>query len=180
MGARMGYPWNTDIIVFWAWVPWSTEFLRTRSSEFRRIWMRLCFGHECCGHRMSDVLERRTLLHFGHVCSGHRMFLEQGHYCCFGMLGLVIGSSWNAVPIMVWARVVWASEFRITRMLLWFRHGCSGHQMFFEHGLYSGLAAATSRFLYYLKSTTPSWILQNCRKNPWPEKAVCGNYNCHC
>ena len=92
--------WNTDIIMDWAWMLWSSYALGTQ-----------------------------TLLWIGHGCSGHRMLLEHRHYYGLGMDALVIVCSWNTNIIMVWAWMLWSSYALGTRILLWFGHGCSGHHM---------------------------------------------------
>ena len=101
---------NTNVIMVWAWMLWSSYALGTR-----------------------------TLLWFGHGCSGHRMVLEHERYHVLGMDALVIVCSWNTNVIMAWAWMLWSSYALRTRTLLWFVHGCSGHRMLFEHERYYGL-----------------------------------------
>ena len=84
---------NTNVIMVWAWMLWS-----------------------------SYALGARTLSWFGHACSGHRMLLEHERYHGLGMDALVIVCSWNANVIMAWARMLWSSYAPGTRTLLWFGH----------------------------------------------------------
>ena len=75
---------NTNEIMVWAWMLWSSYALGTRT----KLW----FGHGCSGHRMlweherdyglgkmvwsSYALGTRTRLWFGHGCSFRRMLWE--------------------------------------------------------------------------------------------------------
>ena len=106
--------WNTNGIMVWAWMLWSSYALGTG-----RL---LRFGHGCSDHRM-------PLEWFGHGCSDHRMLLEQERYYGLGMDALVIVCSWNTNGIMVWECMLWSSYALGTGTLLWFGHGCSGHRM---------------------------------------------------
>ena len=72
--------WNTNRIMVWAWMLWSSYVLGTRS-----------------------------LLWLGHGCSGHHMLLERERNYGLGMHALVIVSSWNTNAVMVWARMLWSS-----------------------------------------------------------------------
>ena len=64
---------NTNEIMVWAWMLWSSYALGTRT----RLW----FGHGCSGQRMLLEQERDyglgMRLWFGHGCSGQRMLWEQ-------------------------------------------------------------------------------------------------------
>ena len=101
---------NTNVIMVWACMLWSSYALRTR-----------------------------TLLWFGHGCSGHRMLSEHERYYGLGMDALVIVCSWSTNVIMVWAWMLWSSYALGARTLSWFGHGCSGHRMLLEHERYHGL-----------------------------------------
>ena len=92
--------WNTNGIMVWAWMLWSSYALGTG-----------------------------RLLRFGHGCSDHRMLLEHERNYGLGMDALVIVCSWNTNGIMVWACMLWSSYALGTGTLLWFGHGCSGHGM---------------------------------------------------
>ena len=70
--------WNTNGIMVWAWMLWSSHALGTR-----------------------------TELWFGHGCSGDRMLLEHERNYGLGMDALVIECSWNTNGIMVWAWMLW-------------------------------------------------------------------------
>ena len=140
--------WNTNVIMVWAWMLWSSYALGART-----LW----FGYGCSGHRMLSEHERyglgthalvivcssntnvimvwawmlwspyalgtRTLSWFGHGCSGHRMLLEHERYHGLGTDALVIVCSWNKNVIMVWAWMVWSSYVLGTRTLLRARYG---------------------------------------------------------
>ena len=141
--------WNTNLIMAWAWMLWSSQALGTQTL----LW----FGHGCPGHKMllehkryyglgldalviasswntnvimvwawmlwsSYALGTRTSLCFGRGCSGHRKLLEHERHCGFGMDALVIVSSWNTNVIMVWAWMLWSSYAFGTRTLVWFWH----------------------------------------------------------
>ena len=71
---------NTNEIMVWAWILWSSHALGTRT----RLW-------------------------FGHGCSGHRMLWEHERDYGLGMDALVIVCSGNTNEIMVWARMLWSS-----------------------------------------------------------------------
>ena len=113
--------WNTNGIVVWAWMLWSSYALGTRT----KLW----FGHGWS----ADALGTRTELWFGHGCSGHRMLLEHERDCGLGMDALVSGCSWNTNGIMIWAWMLWSADALGTRTELWFGHGCSGQRMLWEH-----------------------------------------------
>ena len=66
--------WNTNGIMVWAWMLWSSYALGTR--------MELWFGHGCCGERM---------------------LLEHERNYGLGMDAAVSECSWNTNGIMVWA-----------------------------------------------------------------------------
>ena len=100
---------NTNVLMVWAWMLWSSYALRTR-----------------------------TLSWLGHGCSGDRMLLEHRRYHGSGMDALVIVCSLNTNVIMIWAWMLWSSYALGARTLLWFGHGCSGHRMLFEHERYYG------------------------------------------
>ena len=95
---------NTNEIMVWAWMLWSSYALGTRT----RLW-------------------------FGHGCSGHRMLWEHERDYGLGMDALVIVCSGNTNEIMVWAWMLWSSYALGTRTRLWFGHGCSGHRRLWEH-----------------------------------------------
>ena len=86
--------WNTNVIVVWAWMLWSSYALGTR-----------------------------TLLWFGQGCSGHRMLLQHERYCGLVTDALVIVCSWNTNVIVVWAWMLWSSYALGTRTLLWASYG---------------------------------------------------------
>ena len=86
--------WNTNAIMVWARMLWSSYALGTR-----------------------------TLFCFGHGCSGHRMLLEHERYSGLGTDALVIVCSWNTNVILVWARMLWSSYALGTRTLLRARYG---------------------------------------------------------
>ena len=174
---------NTNIIMAWTWMLWSSYALRTRTLSW--------FGHGCSGHRMllenehyhglgmdalvivcsrstnvmvwarmlwsSYALRTRTLSWLGH-CSGHRMLLEHERYHSLGMDALVIVCSWSTNVIMVWARMLWSSYALGTRTLLWFGHGWSGHRMLSEHERYDGHGMVCpwtkSKYVYCLNQST--------------------------
>ena len=213
---------NTNVIMVWAWILWSSYALGTRTLSW--------FGHGCSGHRMlleheryhglgmdalvivcfrntnvimawawilwsSYALGTRTLSWSGHGCSGHRMLLEHERYHGLGMDALVTVCSWNMNVMMVWARMLWSSyaleheryhglgmdalvivcsrntnvimvwawmlwsSYALgTRTLLWFGHGCSGHRMLSEHKRYYGHGMVwpwtKSKYVYYLNQST--------------------------
>ena len=66
--------WNTNGIMLWAWMIWSSHALGTRT--------------EVC---------------FGHGCSGHRMHLEHERKYALGMDAAVSVCSWNTNGTMLWA-----------------------------------------------------------------------------
>ena len=66
--------WNTNGIMVWAWMLWS-----------------------------SYALGARTGLRFGHGCSGHPMLLEHEQNYGLGIDAAVSICSWNTNGIMVWA-----------------------------------------------------------------------------
>ena len=96
--------WNTNEIMVWAWMLWSSYALGTRT----RLW-------------------------FGHGCSGHRMLWEHERDYGLGMDALVSVCSWNTNEIMVWAWMLWSAYALATRTRLWFGHGCPGQRMLLEH-----------------------------------------------
>ena len=122
--------WNTNVIMVWARMLWSSYALRAR-----------------------------TISWFGHGCSGHRMLSEHERYHGLGTDALVTVCSSNRNVIMVWAWMLWSSYALGTqtlswfghgcsgrssyalgaRTLLWFGHGCSGHRMLLEQKRYHGL-----------------------------------------
>ena len=153
---------NTNEIMVWAWMLWSSYALG---------W----FGHGCSGQRMLWEHERnyglgmdalvsvgsgntdeimvwawmlwsayalgtRTRLWFGHGCSGHRRLWEHERDYGLGMDALVSVRSGNTNEIMVWAWMLWSSYALGTRTRLWFEHGCSGHER--DYGL--GMEALSS------------------------------------
>ena len=157
---------NTNEILIWAWMLWSSYALGTRT----RFW----FGHGCSGHRTlweherdsglgmdalvivrsgntneilvwawmlwsSYALGTRTRFWFGHGCSGHRMLWEHERDSGLGMDALVIVRSGNTNEILVWAWMLWSSYALGTRTRFWFGHGCSGHRTLWEHERDSGL-----------------------------------------
>ena len=73
--------WNTNGIIFWAWMLWWAYALGTR-----------------------------TELWFGHGCSRERMLLEHGRNCDLGMDALVSVCSPNTHGIMFWAWKLWLSS----------------------------------------------------------------------
>ena len=103
--------WNTNGIMVWAWMLWSSYALGTRSL----LWL----GHGCSGPICSWIangimvwawmlwspyaLGTRTELWFGHACSGHRMLLEHERSDGLGMDALVI--VWSAGGSTWWQRV---------------------------------------------------------------------------
>ena len=150
--------WNTNGIMLWAWMIWSSLGTRTE----------LCFGHGCSGHRMhlehernyasgmdaavsvcswntngimlwawmiwsSHALGTRMEVCFGHGCSGHRMHLEHERNYALGMDAAVSVCSWNTNGISLWAWMIWSSHARGTRTEVCFGPGCSGHRMHLEH-----------------------------------------------
>ena len=158
--------WNTNGIMVWAWMRWSSYALGTRTE----LW----FGHGCSGHRMLSERERnyglgmdalvivcswntsgvmvwawmlwspyalraRTELWFGHGCSGHRVLLEHERNYGLGMDALAIVCSWNTIVITAWAWMLWSPYALGTRTELWFGHGCSGHRMLLERERNYGL-----------------------------------------
>ena len=66
--------WNTNEMMVWAWMLWS-----------------------------SYALETRTKLSFQHGCSGHGMLSEHERDYGLGMDVLVIMRSWSTIEIIVWA-----------------------------------------------------------------------------
>ena len=80
---------NTNVIMVWAWMLWSSYALGTRALS----WL-------------------------GHGCSGHRMRLEHERYDGLGMDALVIVCSSNTNVILVWAWMLWSSYALGTRTLL--------------------------------------------------------------
>ena len=62
---NIGYIWNTNIIMIWAWM--------LRLLDILGIRMSLWFGHGCSGERMHSEY---ALLWIGHGCSGERMHSE--------------------------------------------------------------------------------------------------------
>ena len=95
---------NTNEIMVWAWMLWSSYALGTRT----RLW-------------------------FGHGCSGHRRLWENERDYGLCMDALVSVCSWNTNEIMVWAWMLWSAYALGTRTRLWFVHGCSGQRMLLEH-----------------------------------------------
>ena len=95
---------NTNGIIVWAWMLWSSYALGTRT----RLW-------------------------FGHGCSGQRMLWAHERDYGLGMDALVSIRSGNTNGIMVWAWMLWSSYALGTRTRLWFGHGCSGQRMLWAH-----------------------------------------------
>ena len=148
--------WNTNGIMVWAWMLWSSYALGTRTE----LW----FGHGGSGHRMllknyglgmdalvtvcswntngimvwawmlcsSYVLGTRMELWFGHGCSGHCMLLERERNYGLGMDALVTVCFWNTNGIMVWAWMLWSPYALGTQTEPWFGHGGSGHRMLLD------------------------------------------------
>ena len=95
--------WNTNGIMVWAWMLWSSYALASR----RELWL----GHGCFGHHMLLHRERNyglgmdalVTIWFGHACSGHRMLLEHERSDGLGMDALVI--VWSAGGSTWWQRV---------------------------------------------------------------------------
>ena len=121
--------WNTNGIMAWARMLWSSYAHGARTLSWLKAWMLWS----------SYSLGARTFLWFGHGCSGHRMLSEHERYYGLGMDALVIVCSWNTNVIMAWARMLWSSYALGTRTLSWFGHGCSGHRMLSEHERSYGL-----------------------------------------
>ena len=120
---------NTNVIMVWAWMLWSSYALGTRTL----LW----FGHGCSGHRMLFEHERCYGLVMDAlviVCSGNTNVIM-----VWAWDALVIVCSWSTNVIMVWAWILWSSYALGTRTLLWFGHGCSGHRMLSEHERHYGL-----------------------------------------
>ena len=146
---------NTNEIMVWAWMLWSSYALGTRT--------RLKFGHGCSGHRRlweherdyglgmdalvivgfgntneimvgawklvsSYALGTRTRLWFGHGCSGQRRLSQHERDYGLDMDSLVIVCSGNTNEI-------------------WFGHGCSGHRMLWEHERDYGLGMEARFFV---------------------------------
>ena len=107
---------NTNEIMVWAWMLWSSYALGTRT----RLW-------------------------FGHGCSGQRMLLEHERDYGLGRDALVIVCSGNTNEIMVWAWMLWSAYALGTRTRLWFGHGCSGQRMLLEHERDNGLGMEHER-----------------------------------
>ena len=101
---------NTNEIMVWAWMLWSSYALGTRT----RLW-------------------------FGHGCSCQRRLWEHERDYGLGMNALVIVCSGNTNEIMVWEWMLWSSYALGTRTRLWFGHGCSGQRMLWEHAQDYGL-----------------------------------------
>ena len=121
---------NTNGIMVWAWMLWSSYALETRTESW--------FGHGCSGHRVLLKHERNSGLGMDAlvaVCS----LLEHERNHGLGMDALVIVCSWNTNGIMVWAWMLWSSYALGTRTESWFGHGCSGHRMLLEHERNYGL-----------------------------------------
>ena len=121
--------WNTNVIMVWARMLWSSYALRTR-----------------------------TLSWLGYGCSGHRMLFEHERYHGLGMDALVTVCSWNTNGIMVLAWMLWSSYALRTRTSSWLGHGCSGHRMLLEHVRYYGHLMVwpwtKSKCVYCLKQST--------------------------
>ena len=66
--------WNTNGIMHWAWMIWSSHALGTRTE--------VCFRHGCCGERMP---------------------LEHEPKYALGIDDLVIACTWNTNGSMLWA-----------------------------------------------------------------------------
>ena len=92
--------WNTNGIMFWAWM--------------------LCSPY---------ALGTQTELWFGHGCSGHRMLWEHERNHVLGMDALFTVCSWNTNGIVVWAWMLWSPYALGTRSLVWFGYGCSRDRM---------------------------------------------------
>ena len=157
---------NTNEIMVWAWMLWSSHALGTQTE----LWLghgcscdRMLWQHErnyglglddlviaCSGNTheimvwawmlwSSHALGTRTKLWFGHGCSGHRMLWEHKRNYGLGMDALVIACSGNTNEIMVWAWMLWSLHALGTQTKLWFGHGCAGHRMLWEHKRNHGL-----------------------------------------
>ena len=103
------YSRNTNVIMVWAWMLWS-----------------------------SYALGARTLSWCGHGCSGHRMLSEHERHYGLGMDALVTVCSCSTNVIMVWAWILWSSYALGTRTLSWLVHGCF-YCMRLEHERYHGV-----------------------------------------
>ena len=68
---------NANVIMVWAWVLWSPNALKTRTS----FW-------------------------FEHGCFGHCVLSEHEHYYGLSMGAVITVCSWNTNVIMVWAWVL--------------------------------------------------------------------------
>ena len=107
---------NTNEIMVWAWMLWSSYALGTRT--------RFCFGHGCSGHR--------------------RLWEHERDYA-LGMDALVIVSSGDTNEILLWAWMLWSSQALGTRTRLWFAYGCSFRRMLWEHSDIGNAALAAPK-----------------------------------
>ena len=107
---------NTNGIMVWAWMLWSSYALPTRTE----VW-------------------------FGHGCSGHCMLFQHERKYGLGMDALVSVCSSNTNGSMVWAWMLWSAYALPTRTELLFGHRCSGHRMLSEHERNYGLHGHVSQ-----------------------------------
>ena len=124
---------NTNVIMVWAWMLWSTYALGTR----RELW-------------------------FWHGCSGQRMLLEHERNHALSMDALAVLRNSNTNFIMVWAWMLWSAHALGTGTELWFWHGCSGQRILLEHEGNYGFGMDTLAVLYAIRTRTLLWLGHGC------------------
>ena len=124
---------NTNVIMVWAWMLWSSYALRTRTLSW--------FGYGYSDHGMLSEHERHDGLGMDALVTVFSWSADV--IMVLGMDALVIVCSWNTNVITAWAWMLWSSYALGARTLLWFGHGCSGHCMLFEHERHDGLGMDT-------------------------------------